>query len=155
MTAAIPALRREVLVNADPARAFHVFTSRIGEWWPLGDFSVYGARGSIRFLDPGLGARIVEFPPEGQDSHEDGTAVWGTVTRWEPPGALGFTWHPGRSADQASQVSVTFEPAGEQTLVRLEHSGWEVFDDPAAARGEYDHGWEQVLGAYAGRADAS
>jgi uncharacterized protein YciI len=37
---------------------------------------------------------------------------------------------------------------GSQTLVRLEHTGWEAFDDPAAARAEYDHGWPLVLGRY-------
>jgi uncharacterized protein YciI len=30
-------------------------------------------------------------------------------------------------------------------LVRLEHSGWDIFDEPAAARDEYDHGWPKVL----------
>jgi uncharacterized protein YciI len=28
------------------------------------------------------------------------------------------------------------------------HSGWEIFDDPAAMRAEYDKGWPTVLGAY-------
>jgi uncharacterized protein YciI len=32
--------------------------------------------------------------------------------------------------------------------VRLEHSGWEIFDDPAAARAEYDEGWPRVLDCY-------
>jgi hypothetical protein len=30
----------------------------------------------------------------------------------------------------------------------LEHSGWEAFDDPAAARREYDQGWTMVLELY-------
>jgi hypothetical protein len=30
----------------------------------------------------------------------------------------------------------------------LEHSGWEAFDDPAAARQEYDQGWTMVLELY-------
>ena len=75
-------------------------------------------------------------------------AVWGTVTRWEPPEAVAFTWHPGRSAERASHVTVTFAAAAEQTLVRLEHAGWEAFADPAAARAEYDQGWPLVLDCY-------
>ena len=81
--------------------------------------------------------------------------VWGTVTRWDPPKAVAFTWHPGYSADRASQVEVTFAAAGTapdgtaQTLVRLEHTGWEAFAEPAAARAEYDEGWPFVLGQYA------
>ena len=38
--------------------------------------------------------------------------------------------------------------AGGQTLVRLEHAGWEAFADPAAARAEYDQGWPLVLDCY-------
>ena len=53
---------------------------------------------------------------------------------------------PGR--DRASHVEVTFAAAAGQTLVTLEHTGWEVFADPAAARAEYDHGWPAVLDRY-------
>jgi hypothetical protein len=42
-----------------------------------------------------------------------------------------------------------FAAIGEQTLVTLIHSGWETFDDPAAARAEYDQGWPMVLTRYA------
>jgi uncharacterized protein YndB with AHSA1/START domain len=45
-------------------------------------------------------------------------------------------------------VRLTFTDLGEQTRVRLEHSGWEIFDDPAAARAEYDEGWPHVLDCY-------
>lgn len=42
----------------------------------------------------------------------------------------------------------TGETGTAQTLVRLEHAGWEAFDDPAGARTEYEHGWPVVLGRY-------
>jgi uncharacterized protein YciI len=45
-------------------------------------------------------------------------------------------------------VTVTFAGAGAETLVALRHDGWDVFDEPAAAREEYDHGWPTVLGHY-------
>ena len=63
---------------------------------------------------------------------------------------LGFTWHPGQGDERASQVTVSFEDQDGKTLVRLEHSGWEVFGEHAqAARDEYDHGWPVVLDRYA------
>ena len=140
---AVPPLRREVLVDADRDLAFRVFTDRIGAWWPLGDHSVHGEGGSVTFVDPGVGARIVESKPDAED------AVWGTVTRWEPPGLVAFTWHPGTSDAAASRVTVTFEETDGKTLVTLEHAGWEVFGDLAAqAREEYDHGWPVVLGRF-------
>jgi len=148
---AVPPIRREILVEADPAAAFEVFTAGLGQWWPLGEHSVHGVRGqhaTVSFEEMSLGARIVERTA-GEDT------VWGTVTRWDPPKAVAFTWHPGYSADRASQVEVTFAAAGPaldgtaQTLVRLEHTGWEAFAEPAAARAEYDEGWPFVLGQYA------
>ena len=135
----VPPIRREILVDADPVVAFEVFTDSLGDWWPLGEFSVHGPGATVAFD----GGQIVERSPGGE------AAVWGTVTRWEPPAAVAFTWHPGLAAERASHVVVTFAAAGGQTLVRLEHAGWDAFDDPAAARAEYEHGWPLVFGRYA------
>ena len=134
----LPPIRREVLVDADPATAFEVFTTRLGGWWPVAAHSVHGAGGTVAFA----AGQIVEQPAEGEP------VVWGTVTRWEPPSGLAFTWYPGQPAERASQVEVTFTAAGPQTLVTLTHSGWEVFADPAASRANYDEGWPVVLGCY-------
>lgn len=131
-------ITREVLVDADPDLAFAVFTDRIGQWWPVGELSVHGGGTSVAFTE----GTIVETAPSGAVS------VWGTVTVWDPPSTLAFTWHPGRDKGQASRVTVTFAATGEQTLVRLEHAGWEVFDDPEAAREEYHEGWPRVLEQY-------
>jgi uncharacterized protein YciI/uncharacterized protein YndB with AHSA1/START domain len=133
-----PPLRRELVVDADPGLAFAVFTERIGSWWPLGSFGVYGAQASVAFRD----GEIVETAPGRPDS------VWGRVTTWEPPDRLTFTWHPGAAPERATLVAVTFVAQGEQTLVRLEHTGWEVYADPAAARTEYGNGWPTVLGCF-------
>ena len=134
----VPPIRREILVDADPAVAFEVFTAGLGRWWPLDEFSVCGQDATVAFD----GGQIVERSPGGK------TAIWGTVTRWEPPVAVAFTWHPDRPAERASHVEVTFTAAGGQTLVRLEHTGWDVFDDPATARDNHDRGWLLVLGRY-------
>ena len=144
----VPPIHREILVDADPVTAFEVFTERIGRWWPLASLSVYGADATVAFA----GGQIIERSADGD------AAVWGTVTRWEPPDAVAFSWHPGQPAERASHVEVTFAALDGQTRVTLEHSGWEVFADPAAARDEYDHGWPAVLERYrddaARRADA-
>ncbi|OLB80262.1 MAG: hypothetical protein AUI14_07280 [Actinobacteria bacterium 13_2_20CM_2_71_6] len=61
-----------------------------------------------------------------------------------------MTWHPGSGPDKASEVEVSFAPVtDDQTLVTLEHRGWECYPDPTAARDEYNHGWPTVLGEYA------
>jgi uncharacterized protein YciI len=135
----VPPIRREILVDADPAAAFEVFTAGLDRWWPLEELSVYGKGATVAFAD----GQIVERSADGE------AAVWGTVTRWEPPVAVAFTWHPAQPAERASHVEVTFAAVAAQTLVRVEHTGWDVFDDPAAARAEYDHGWPHVLDRYA------
>jgi uncharacterized protein YciI len=134
----VPPIRREILVDADPATAFAVFTERISQWWPLEDLSVYGPGGSVGFAD----GQIVEQSASGD------AAVWGTVYLWEPAAALAFSWHPGGPPDQATHVEVTFTRADAQTLVTLTHTGWERFADPAEARAEYELGWPVALGTY-------
>jgi len=134
----VPPIRRQILVDADQQTAFEVFTGRIGRWWPLAELGVYGAGATVAFQD----GQIVERSPAGD------SALWGTVTRWDPPDAVAFSWHPGKPADRASRVEVTFAAAAGQTLVTLEHSGWESFADPATARAEYGQGWPPVLARY-------
>lgn len=135
---AVPAIRRERRVAATPDIAFAVFTDGIGRWWPLAEFGVYND-GTVAIVD----GRIVETAADGRET------TWGTVTTWEPPARIAFTWHPGAPAERASRVEVTFVPADADTIVTLTHDGWEVFAVPQAAREEYDHGWPAVLDRFA------
>ena len=136
MTDLLP-IRRQVVVPGTPAAAFEVFTVQIGLWWPLADHSVYGEGASVGFED----GRLIEKGPDG------GEAVWGTVLSWVPEQHVRLTWHPGSDPAKASEVEVRFDPVSDgQTLVTLEHRGWERFADPAAARAEYDQGWPRVCG---------
>lgn len=137
-------LRKSVTVPACPPRAFEVFTAHFGEWWPLATHSVgLGQAAGVTFGDSAGGA-ITETLADGT------TSVWGTVTVWEPPGRVAFTWHAGTPEAEATQVEVTFTPDGpDRTVVRLVHSGWERRPDGAAAREGYDSGWEPVIGSFA------
>lgn len=143
MTRAQPPLRREVIVAADPATAHRLWVEQIGAWWPVASHGVFGAAATVAFE----GGEIVETSASGE------RAVWGTVTVSEPPGRLAFTWHPGRSPDAATLVELAFEDVGDgRTRVTLTHTGWEAYDDPAAARQDYADGWPLVLGALASHA---
>jgi len=64
----------------DPCRGngrphFSLFTDRIGDWWPLGDYAVY----------------------------DDGT-IWAEVTEWHPPRVLRLSWHPGSTVERAADL---------------------------------------------------
>lgn len=134
-------IRREVVVDATPDRAFAVFTEQIASWWPVADHSVHGGASTVSFTS----VEIVEVAGDGQRT------VWGTVTHWQPGEQVAFTWYPSADADHASRVSVSFTPVDGQTLVTLVHEGWEVFADPPDARAEYDEGWPVVLAGFANR----
>jgi hypothetical protein len=138
-----PAVHHQIVVDTDPSQAFGVFTA-VGSWWPLGIRSVLGTEATVGFVD----GQLVEQAVEGR------TAVWGTVTRWEPGVAVALTWHPGRPPEQAGRLEVTFAATGAQTLVALEHSGFEGYDDPAGARGDYNRGWPRMLGLFREQANA-
>lgn len=137
-------LIKTVRVQAGPDRAFALFTTRMGEWWPLATHSV-GATDAIDVtLEGRVGGEIVET------LRDNSTSVWGTVTKWDPPAVVAFTWHPGRTASQATQVEVSFTADGTGTRVELVHTGWEARD--AAARNSYDSGWDFVLGCFTSEA---
>ena len=140
---AVPAVRREVHVDVPPDVAFRLFTEHLGEWWPLGDFSVFGD-GTVAFE----GDRVVERSGER-------VSVWAEVTAWDPPGSLRLAWHPGADAADATDVGFSFRPAGAGTLVVVVHAGWERRGDAAAAAEEYGRGWPRVLARLAAHSNAS
>jgi len=134
------AITKEIHVDATPETAFKVFTERIGEWWPLEQFSVFQGDTTVAFE----GDRIVE-------RLGDQESVWGTVLAYEVAGRVRFTWHPGRPGDdEPTEVEVTFTADGDGTLVTLVHGGWDqLSEEKRAGRVDYDNGWPLVLGRYA------
>ena len=151
MTATTAPLVKSLAVPAAPERAFAVFVDELAAWWPLGAFSVGGETSTAAFERDadGRAVRLVETLADGT------TTDWGRVTRWDPPHAVAFTWHPGERADAATDVEVAFSPFGEGTDVVLTHSGWSARHDGAGARDRYDGGWELVLAPFAERAGGS
>lgn len=137
-------VRKKLVVPASPEVAFRRFTSEIGTWWPVARMSVQ--REAVESVEFGEeeGGRIVERAAGGAE------AVWGTVTAWDPPRRVAFTWHPGRAASSAQEVDVKLIATGEGgTEVTLVHGGWESLGERAAGeREKYDGGWDYVLGEY-------
>jgi uncharacterized protein YndB with AHSA1/START domain len=137
------AVRKEITVEAPVDVAFRVFTEQMATWWPLASHSVYGADAQKVEMECRLDGRIFEVDESGNEND------WGLVTSWEPPHAVAFTWHPASDADKQTHVEVRFAAAGDQTLVTLVHTGWEVLGDLAqqAVKG-YTTGWDVVLARY-------
>ncbi|MFL6060704.1 MAG: SRPBCC domain-containing protein [Marmoricola sp.] len=120
-----------------PQHAFEVWTSRIDTWWPR-DHTVGEADAVV--LQSGVGGRIFERGPDGTEH------VWGRITAWEPPSRLAYTWHIGRTADEATDVEVRFTGDEGATRVEVEQTGWERFGDQAGPWRERNRiGWDSLL----------
>ena len=135
----IEAVRKQRSLGCSPERAFRAFTEEMATWWPLVTHSVGGEDAMDVTVDGRLGGDITESLRDGS------TTSWGTITTWDPPHRLVFTWHPGTDPATATEVEVTFEAAGEGCRLTLVHRGWERRPDGVAMRDAYDGGWDVVL----------
>ena len=132
----------EVEVACSPGHAFRTWTHRATKWWPPGH-SVSGHADLEVTFEPRAGGRIFERTPDGTE-HD-----WGQVVAWEPPGRLAYLWHLVFDPAEATDVEITFTPAGAGTLVRIVHSGWERLGAAAEERRARNRaGWSGVLPEY-------
>lgn len=147
MNTALDPVVKQACVPLTAEEAFAAFTEEVAAWWPLATHSVGHEQAVDVAFDNG---RLVETTADGARH------VWGTVTEWAPPRRLAMTWHPGTPPEEATHVEVVFEPDGpDRTRVTLTHTGWENRPDSVEARGQYDPGWEYVLGRYLERSSTT
>jgi uncharacterized protein YndB with AHSA1/START domain len=115
----IEPLRLSYELSCSADHAFDVWTTRIGGWWPKGH-TTSGDPGAVVVLEPRGGGRIFERTTDGAE------VDWGVITEWSPPRRLGYTWHIGRDAAQATDVSLTFVDLGDGTSrLDIVQTGWE------------------------------
>jgi uncharacterized protein YndB with AHSA1/START domain len=134
-----PPLVLEFIVAVPRAHAFEVWTTRCATWWPS-SHTVSGDPAAITF-EPHPGGRIVERAAGGAE-HD-----WGKVLDWEPPARLRYLWHLFFDPAEATEVEVTFEPAGEGTVVRLEQRGWDALGEAGPPRRTRTEETWTVIGA--------
>ena len=141
MQTGIEAVRKSLVVNCSPERAFEVFTREVGTWWPVHEHSIGGDKITEVVWDEHVGGRIYE-------KHSDGSeGEWGRVVAWDPPNRFVMSWYPGKDAGVATELEVRFSPEDDGTRVDLEHRGWEIFaEEGQQTRDNYDSGWPTVLG---------
>lgn len=131
----------EFTVEATVDHAFDTWVRRVALWWPP-DHTVSGDPSSIEF-EPRVGGRIIERDRTGN------THPWGDVVLWDPPHRVDYRWHLMFTPDEATTVSVTFTPAGDTTVVRLEQSGWEALGAQGPIRRDRTtRGWAAVNDHY-------
>ena len=149
-------VRKSITVKADAARAFEVFTGRIGSWWPRSHCIGSSPQKTV-VLEPKAGGRWFEIGADGTQ------CSWGKVLAWEPPARLLLAWQIGADwkydPDFTTEVEVTFTALdGGTTRVDLEHRNLERFGDKIEdVRSKIDspNGWSAILKTYSEVADAS
>jgi uncharacterized protein YndB with AHSA1/START domain len=141
----LAAVHESVHVGCPVEEAFALFTTRMGEWWPLDQASYGGERAQDICLEPRVGGRFFERFRDGDELQV------GTVIACEPPTRITFTW---TTADWEgeTEVEVTFTAQHEGTRVDLSHRGFDRIGPlgPDAAE-KFRGGWPGVMQAFAQR----
>jgi len=128
-------------LDTSPAEAYRCFTEGFGTWWPVLTHSLSREAATRCALEPRPGGRLFETAPDGVEH------LWGRVCAASAGRHLRFSWHPGRDADSAQWVEVSFEPSGQGCRATLTHGGWEALGEIGPLlRREYLPGWRHVFG---------
>ena len=145
---AIAPVRKSVVVNAPPARAFDVFTAKMSAWWPP-THTILKSPFKEAVVEPRAGGRWYHLGEDGS------TCETGLVRVWEPPHRLVLVWQLNAEwqydKDLDTEVELNFVPEGEGTRVSLEHRYIERMGKSAeTARAAVDSpgGWGGLLDAF-------
>jgi uncharacterized protein YndB with AHSA1/START domain len=144
-TVTIAPVRKSIRVNANQERAFEVFTSGLGRWWPR-DKGIGKLPMQAAVMEPRLGGRWYELAEDGSQTNV------GKIIAWEPPKRFVMTWDINSQwkpdTTVSSEVEVKFIPDGTNaTRVELEHRRFEQMGAEAGAtmRNSVDGGWPGML----------
>ena len=143
-------VRRSVKVNAAPQKAFDVFTSGMGKWWPKQHSLNSKSPQQDVIVEPHAGGRWYERSEDGSECE------WGRVLTWEPPARVVLAWQINGNwqydREFETEVEVRFIADGSGTRVELEHRNLERFGDKAdEVRAAFDspEGWNGGLQLFA------
>ena len=146
-----------ITVEAPVERAFSVFTSDIGSWWPP-EHHILQAELAGMVFEPRAGGHVYDRGADGSECR------WARVLVYEPPSRvviswdISLQWQIESDPQKTSEIEIRFlaeEPG--RTRVELEHrhldrhgEGWEQMRD---AVGSPD-GWAVGLERFAKRINA-
>jgi len=140
----LPPVVKRLWLPLPAGAAFRVFADETARWWPLLTHSVFGEEAESCLMQPYEGGRFYEVHTDGQQQSE-----WGRVLAWEPPRRLVLSFYAGHTADEGTDLEVTFEPEAEGCRMVLTQGGWERRGAQAQAQREaYESGWDEVLQRY-------
>ena len=150
--AAATVVRRQIVVDAPIARAFSVFTERLGDFKPP-EHNLLQVPIAETVFEPKIGGFIFDRGVDGS------VCRWARVLAYEPPDRVVFSWDISpqwqleTDPDNTSEVEVRFvAESPSRTRIELEHRdidrhgpGWQSVSDGVAG----DAGWPLYLDRYA------
>jgi hypothetical protein len=147
----IAPVRKTIVVQTTPEKAFEVFTAGLDRWWPK-SHSIGAAPLRESIIEPFVGGRWYSKCEDGSEAVVGHVSVWQPghcfVVSWE----ISAQWKPDARAALASEVEVRFvaETAG-GTRVELEHRNFERMGVPdgETMRNGVDGGWPGLLELFA------
>jgi uncharacterized protein YndB with AHSA1/START domain len=154
-TITIAPVRKSIRVNTSQARAFDVFTSGLGRWWPLDHGIGKTPRKSVA-METRLGGHWYELAEDGTQTNI------GEIIVWDPPRQFVMTWDINSQwkpdTTVSSEVEVRFIAEGASaTRVELEHRNFERMGVAGGEkmRKDVDGGWPGLLEMFKQRAEAA
>ena len=138
------AVTQSIAVKAPIEKVFDAYVMRIDEWWPRQgsqfrySFAPEGTDPDRICFDPKEGGRFFETFTNGEEF------TIGTIQEYSPPHKITFTWKD-PDWDSATLIEVTFKQSGEETIINLRHSGFEMLNQPGLASG-YQEGIREIYG---------
>ena len=82
------AVRKSVFVRCTPEHAFHVYTERMSDWYPIEGHSIFDDPQSTVVWEGHVGGHVYERSSSGEQG------LWGTIIVWDPPRELAMTCIP-------------------------------------------------------------
>jgi len=149
------AVQASVVVDAPIDKAFTVFTTDIGTWWPPEHHILEGELAEMIF-EPRVGGHVYDRATNGNECH------WARVLVYEPPTRIVFSWDISLQwqlepdQERTSEIEVRFiAESPDRTRVELEHrkldrhgDGWESMRDAVGS----PEGWTVGLMRFAEQA---
>jgi uncharacterized protein YndB with AHSA1/START domain len=151
----IAPVRKSIRVNASPAHAFEVFTSRLDRWWPR-KASIGASPMKTAVLEGGVGGRWYEIGEDGARTDVGKVLLWEPPSRFVAVWEINGEWKPDTTVGSEVEVRFTSEGPG-VTLVELEHRKFERLgvDAGATVRRHVDEGWPGILERFKAEAEGS
>jgi len=150
----IAPVRKSIRVNVNADRAFDIFTTGIGRWWPH-DHGI-GKKPFTPVIETRLGGRWYELAEDGTQTNIGKIVAWEPPTRFVVTWDINSQWKPDTTV--SSEVKIKFIPDGANaTRVELEHRKFEQMgaEPGEVMRKSVDGGWPAMLERFKSETEAA